>query len=65
VDVAGCRAEARRGPGRSTLPVTRSGSRAGPFRSIPWWPSAGAVNRECPATHRIAIVRRSAVRCDG
>ena len=38
VSVAVRRAEARRGPGRSTFPVTRSGSRAGPFRSIPWWP---------------------------
>jgi hypothetical protein len=38
VSVAVRRAEAQRGPGRSTLPVTRSGSRAGPFRSIPWWP---------------------------
>ena len=38
VSVAVRRAEARRGPGRSAFPVTRSGSRAGPFRSIPWWP---------------------------
>jgi hypothetical protein len=29
------RADARRDRGRSTLPVTRAGSRAGPFRSIP------------------------------
>jgi hypothetical protein len=65
VRVAVRRAEARRDPGRSTLPVTRAGSRAGPFRSIPWWPSASAVSRECQAAHRIAIVRRSAVRCDG
>lgn len=35
--VAVRRAEARRGPGRSAFPVTRAGSRAGPFRSIPWW----------------------------
>jgi hypothetical protein len=65
VSVAGRRAEARRGPGRSAFPETRAGSRAGPFRSIPLWPSAGAVTRECAGPHRIAIVRRSAVRCDG
>jgi hypothetical protein len=65
VSVAGRRAEARRDPGRSAFPETRAGSRAGPFRSIPLWPSAGAVKRECAGPHRIAIVRRSALRCDG
>jgi hypothetical protein len=36
--------------------VTRAGSRAGPFRSIPWWPSASAVTGECAPRHCIAIV---------
>jgi hypothetical protein len=34
-------------------------------RSDPLWPSAGAVPGSCGSGHRIAIVRRSGMSCDG
>jgi hypothetical protein len=62
--VAVRRAEARRDPGRSTFPVTRAGSRAGPFRFIPWWPFGKCREQRMPRTpsHRHRPKVRDVVR---